>query len=191
VTFEDRRFPPEKMQALMSEERHARWNPAGLLARLKIPPGASVLDLGCGPGFWTFPLAEAVGAKGRVWALDTSQEMLDELKRRNPPEQVRTLRCELPKIDLLDHSLDWIWGAFVLHEVDPPEELAREMLKTLKPGGALALLDWRPDGLGESGPPRHHRLPVEQVVKVFSEAGFHSVAQTWQDDDGYLVEART
>ncbi|MCL5994556.1 MAG: class I SAM-dependent methyltransferase [Chloroflexi bacterium] len=50
-----------------------------------------MLDLGCGPGFWTLPLAEQTGPGGIVWALDISQEMLDALASRQLPSQVRTM----------------------------------------------------------------------------------------------------
>jgi len=190
MLHDDRRFDHHKMRALIGAEREARWTPSNFLTRLGIQPGASVLDLGSGPGFWSLPLAEIVGADGIVWALDVSQEMLDLLVQRNPPAQVRLLRAELPQIDLPASSLDWIWAAFVFHEVTPPEILASEMRRLLKENGTLAVLDWRPDADTESGPPRHHRLSVEQVTKYLLEAGFESVTQTWQDHETYLIEAR-
>jgi ubiquinone/menaquinone biosynthesis C-methylase UbiE len=190
MTLDDRRFDHRKMHALMGADRQARWSPSTFISRFDIHEGASVLDLGSGPGFWTLPLADKVGAYGTVWALDVSQEMLDELAKLNPPKQVRLLQSELPKIHLPDSSLDWIWAAFVFHEVTPPQELAKEMFRVAKAEGALAVLDWRPDAVGEGGPPRHHRLSIEQVIGFLRQAGFHSVDQTWQDDDTYLIEAK-
>jgi ubiquinone/menaquinone biosynthesis C-methylase UbiE len=187
---DDRRFDHHKMHALISPEREARWDPPRFLSRLAIQSGQSILDLGSGPGFWSLPLAEIVGANGTIWALDVSQEMLDLLAQRNPPAQVHLLRAELPQIELPASSLDWVWAAFVFHEVTPPETLASEMRRLLKENGTVAVLDWRPDAVTEAGPPRHHRLSVEQVTKYLQEAGFTSVMQTWQDDDTYLLEAR-
>jgi ubiquinone/menaquinone biosynthesis C-methylase UbiE len=190
MTLDDRRFDHHKMDMLMSADRHQRWDPSNFINRFDIHPGASVLDLGSGPGFWTFPLVDRVGATGTVWALDVSQEMLDELAKRNPPEQVHLLHSELPKINLPDSILDWIWTAFVFHEVTPPQKLAEEMFRVAKAEGVVAVLDWRHDAAGESGPPPHHRLSAAQVAKFLREAGFRSVENTWQDDDAYLIEAR-
>jgi ubiquinone/menaquinone biosynthesis C-methylase UbiE len=187
---DDRRFDQHKMHALIGPEREARWDPPRFLSKLLIQPGQSVLDLGSGPGFWTLPLAGMVGSGGMVWALDVSQDMLDLLARRNPPVQVRPQHAELPKIELPNESMDWIWAAFVFHEVTPPEILAREMRRVLKDTGTLAVLDWRPDAVTEAGPPRHHRLSAEQVKKCLCEAGFQFVTQIWQDDDAYLLEAK-
>jgi len=189
MVVENRRFDQHKKHALVGAEREARWNPATFLKQLGIQSGQSVLDLGSGPGFWTLPLAEMVGSNGEVWALDVSQETLDLLAQRKPPAQVRLMRAELPQIGLPPASLDWVWAAFVLHEVTPLETLAGEMRGALKEKGTLAVLDWRPDAVGESGPPRHHRLSVEMATKALLEAGFNSVTQSWQDDENYLLLA--
>lgn len=186
----DRRFDHHKMHALLDPDRLSRWDPPSFLKRLAIRPGQSVLELGCGPGFWTLPLAELVGGSGRVWALDVSQEMLEALAKRNPPSQIHPMLSELPEIKLPDASQDWIWAAFVFHEVTPPEKLASEMRRLVNKNGVVAILDWRPDADGESGPPLQHRLSVEQITKYLKDSGFRSVLRTWQDDDAYLIEAK-
>lgn len=184
--MEEHRFNPQHAHKLLNEQRQARWMPAQFLARLQIGAGQKVLDVGSGPGFWTLPLAELVGATGVVWALDVSQELLDMLAARQPPDHVRLLRSELPHIDLPDNSVDFIWNAFVAHEVAPLEAHVHEMRRV---GNRVAILDWRPDAVGESGPPRDHRLKPQSVIDALLANGFRSAAQTWQDDDTFLIEA--
>jgi SAM-dependent methyltransferase len=186
MNFEERRFDPQRKDILLSPHRHARWEPQTFLSRFNIHKGQVVLDLGCGPGFWTLPLAEKVGSSGIVWALDVSQAMLDALAGRQPPSHVRLVHSELPMIDLPDKSVDFSWVAFVLHEVTPLDQMARELLRV---GQRVAALDWRPDAKGEAGPPRDQRLWPHDVIASLQSAGFGSVAQTWQDDDNFLVEA--
>lgn len=123
------------------------------------------------------------------WALDAGQEMLDALAERHPPPQVRLMRGELPAIDLPDGSVDWAWGALAFHEVDLPEQLATELRRVVRTSGRVGILDWRPDASSGGGPPRPHRLGPEQVEGYLRAAGFRSVAQTWQDENAYLVEA--
>jgi len=188
-SWAERRFDPQHRQTLLSTERQTRWNPLDFLARLGLQRGQTVLDLGCGPGFWTLPLAETVGPRGTVWALDVSQEMLDALAARHPPPQVRLLRGELPAIDLPDASVDRVWAAFIFHEVERPERLAAEIRRVLRPAGRVAVLDWRPDAESNDGPPRAHRLGPGQVIACLRAAGLGDATQTWQDEDAYLVEA--
>ncbi|MGD0172875.1 MAG: class I SAM-dependent methyltransferase [Anaerolineales bacterium] len=189
MSHPERRFDPKHHAALNSAERAARWQPMRLLQRLDIRPGQTVLDLGCGPGFWTFPLADIAGPQGIVWALDISQEMLDDLVEHHPPAQVHPLRSELPQISLPDASVDWIWGAFMAHEVEPLADLIKEARRVLRPGGRVGLLDWRPDAVHEDGPPRHHRLDPEVVRRALQENGFRLIAFDWEDEDAYLILA--
>ncbi|MCR4408281.1 MAG: methyltransferase domain-containing protein [Anaerolineae bacterium] len=186
---DERRFNPQHHHTLVSPQRQARWDPPRFLARLGLQQGQTVLDLGCGPGFWTIPLAELVGPTGKVWALDVSQEMLDALAARNPPPQVHPLCAKLPTIDLPDDEVDLAWGAFVYHEVEPPQRLAVELRRVTKPDGRVIILEWRPDAKHDDGPPRAHRLSPRQLAGWLREAGFGKIAQTWHDVDAYLLEA--
>jgi ubiquinone/menaquinone biosynthesis C-methylase UbiE len=185
----ERRFDPQKGKNLLSEERQARWNPPHFLKRLELQPGQAVLDLGCGPGFWTLPLAEIVGPSGRVWALDVSQELLDALAERNPPDQVQLIRDELPAINLPEGSVDLAWAAFVYHEVEP-DGLAAALRRVLRPGGQVAVLDWRPDGETNTQPPSKHRVWPDEVKQALRQAGFSQVLEAWRDPDAYLIVAR-
>jgi ubiquinone/menaquinone biosynthesis C-methylase UbiE len=77
-------------------------------------------DIGCGPGFFVFPASEIVGKDGKVYAIDTQQEMLDELKKRNPQRNVFILKSEETRLPVDSATVDMTLMAFVLHEVHHP-----------------------------------------------------------------------
>lgn len=181
-----KRFDPQKRHGLLSEERHARWNPRHFLSRFDVAPGQAALDLGCGPGFWTLPLADIVGSTGHVWALDVSQEMLDTLAEQDPPAHVKPVLSELPEIAIESAAADFVWAAFVYHEVEG-EDLAGEIHRVTRAGGQAAILEWRPDGANQSGPPGDHRVWPAEVIAGLEEAGFSGVTETWRNDDAYLI----
>ncbi len=185
----EKRFNPQKWEGLLKAERQTRWDPPQFLQRFPVQPGHTVLELGCGPGFWTLPLADIVGPSGKVWALDVSQEMLDVLVDQQPPAQVAPVLGELPAIDLQPSDVDFIWAAFVYHEVEG-NGLAAEMLRVTRPDGQIAVLEWRPDGASESKPPGDHCVWPDQVKQALEQAGFSQVAEVWRDEDAYLITAR-
>jgi ubiquinone/menaquinone biosynthesis C-methylase UbiE len=187
MSANDKRFNPQKRHGLLSEERQARWNPPQFLQQFAIQPGHAALDLGCGPGFWTLPLANIVGPGGTVWALDVSQEMLDTLAEQQPPAHVIPVLGELPEIGLATAVTDFIWTAFVYHEVEG--DLAAEMLRVSRPNGQVAILEWRPDAADQSGPPGDHRVWPDQVKLALQQAGFIQVAEAWRDANAYVITA--
>ena len=144
---------------------------------------------GSGPGFWTLPLASIVGSVGRVWAIDASRELLDDLAARTPPAQVQIVESVLPNTGLPMsrltlpgsplYSTRWNHRP-VQCRTAPDREAGRRR--------GRARLAARRSGRGWS--PRAHRVGPNQVVRWLQAAGFTQAGLTWQDDDSYLVQAR-
>lgn len=186
---EGHRFDPQRYHTLISPARLARWQPAHFLSRFALPAGSRILDLGCGPGFWSLPLAEISGRSGQVLACDASLELLSVLAAARPPAWLHPVQNELPGMPFAPAWADFIWAAFVAHEVHDLPLLAGEMRRVLKPGCRAAILEWRPDPASSDGPPLAHRLSPERVARALSAVGFSPVRTAWQDPDTYLIEA--
>ena len=122
-----------------------RWiqNPRRLLAPY-IEEGMSVLDLGCGPGFFSIEMAQMVGRSGRVIAADLQDGMLQKLKSKiqntDLEERITLHKCELSKIGLSD-PVDFVLLFYVVHEVLNGEEFLREIGTILKPSGRILLVE--------------------------------------------------
>ncbi len=110
------KFNPEKAQRLIARGRYEELKPEILLQRLGVAPGSTILDLGCGNGFFSFPAAVGMGEKGMVIAADTSEEMLLLLNRRVPPENIQVLQVEEVAMDVDSDSVDAVVALALYHE---------------------------------------------------------------------------
>jgi ubiquinone/menaquinone biosynthesis C-methylase UbiE len=184
-----RKFPAEKWERLVSAERHALLDPDRLLERFDVREGMTVADLGAGPGFFTFPLAARVGPSGLVYATDISSGMLEVLKSRGLPPQVRALLAEESSIPVPDASVDVALLAFVLHEVMRPDAFLREVGRILRPGGRFVVLEWVPRE-EEMGPPLHERLSSARSTELLEASGFTVLERGDANASQYYLVAR-
>src|SRR5262249_35562604 len=127
-------------------EREKEEAPSKLHEILKVKEGAVVADIGAGTGYHTFRLAEKVGVKGKVYAVDIQPEMLTIIKKRMKEKEITnvvpTLGTEAdPKLP--DNAIDLILLVDVYHEFEYPWEMTTAMVKALKPGGQIAFVEFR------------------------------------------------
>jgi ubiquinone/menaquinone biosynthesis C-methylase UbiE len=120
-------------------------NPEKILAGL-VKPGQTVLDLGCGPGYFSLAMARMVGEKGRVISVDVQQKMLD-LVRRQAEQQGLVQRISLHQGTQsqvgLETSVDFALLFWMAHEVGNLESILAELYRLFKPGGRLLLAEPR------------------------------------------------
>ncbi len=104
-----------------------------------VSPGATALDVGCGPGALTGVLVSRLGA-GHVYACDPSPPFREACAARNPGVVVTLGRAEAIPFadDLVDHAL----AQLVLHFVSDADRAATEMSRVTRPGGSVAACVW-------------------------------------------------
>jgi len=119
---------------------------AELLAVADARPGEHVLDIACGTGLVTFPLAEAVGSMGRVVATDISERMIERLQAeasRRGITNIKAVRADAERLDMLDdHSFDLVTCALGLMYFPQPLVAMRHIQRVLKPGGRAVFAVW-------------------------------------------------
>ena len=118
---------------------------AKLLACARLEPGQRVLDVACGTGLTALAAAAEIGPRGEVIGVDLSGEMVALARRRaarREASNVRFLRMDAEKLDLPGECFDAALCALGLMYVPRPEQALREMRRTLRPGGRLALAVW-------------------------------------------------
>jgi ubiquinone/menaquinone biosynthesis C-methylase UbiE len=115
---------------------------SAIIAGLELGPGMRALDAGCGPGRLTIPLAQWVGAEGRVVAVDLQPEMLARAKTKAERMRLRNIEFRQARLgagELQFEPFDRAVMVTVLGEIPDQAAALREMLTVLKPGGVLAV----------------------------------------------------
>ena len=109
-----------------------------------IKPGDTVVDLGCGPGFFTIPMARLVGAEGTVVAVDLQPAMLAHVRRKAARYGLATRitchACQPTQIGL-ELASDFILAWYMVHETPDPGAFFREVRTLLKAGGRLLVVE--------------------------------------------------
>ena len=159
---------------LTRAERDAEEQPDRVVAALKIPQGATVVDLGAGVGYFTWRLAKAVGPTGKVIAVDIQEGMLDllaaNLKRRGI-DNVETVLAhpEDPKLPV--GQVDLLMLVDVYHELAHPELTMAHVRRSLKPDGRVVIIEYRKEDPTVRIQPLH-KMTVEEVRAEVEPVGF-------------------
>ena len=121
--------------------------PGVVIDRLGFKPGMVVADIGAGTGFFALPFARAVGPAGMVWAVDLQPAMLkileEKLQQEGAPANIRPFGWRAASTGLPDATCDFAFLGNIWHELDEPGVVLAEIRRILRPGGRVAILDWR------------------------------------------------
>jgi ubiquinone/menaquinone biosynthesis C-methylase UbiE len=188
----DRIFKHSSAHKLEDPERLKWLPPAEILSRLHLTHGTRVADVGAGTGYFTIPMANAVGPEGHIFAVDLQQEMLDLLTRKlakeNVPGNISLHRGAAKELPLKDDSVDLAFYANVWHELDDADAAFREA-KRIAGNGRIAILDWRHDKESPPGPPQDHRIAAETLMTFLQTNGCRRVSCYNVGQYSYLLTA--
>jgi FkbM family methyltransferase len=158
---------------LERQEREMEENTSQLIKNLNIKPGMTLADIGAGSGYHSALLSKKVG-NGKVFAVDIEPEMINYLNNRIKLEKLNGIVPVLSKetnVSLPENTIDLVLIADGYHEFSYPYEMAVSILKALKPGGKLVLVEFRAED--DTVPIKDiHKMTEEQAVKELKVAGF-------------------
>jgi predicted methyltransferase len=162
-------------------KRDAWQRPDEVLDALKLRAGSAVADVGAGNGYFTFHLAKRVGTQGKVIAVDIRSDVLQEVRDRAAREKLTQVEAVLgtasdPK--LAAESLDAILVMNAYHEFVEHDAMMQAMLRALKPGGLLAIIDAQAEGTeARESYEGRHTLPKHFVLEDAERNGFRLVRE--------------
>ena len=159
---------------LLRKLREEEEKPSVLLPELRLKPGQTVCDLGCGNGYHVLMMAPLVTPGGTVIGVDIQQEMLDDLEKRagiSGVENVQTVRGEVHDPKLEPNSCDLILLVDVYHEFSHPVPMLAAMRTALKPDGVVALVEFRGED-PEVPIKTEHKMTKAQIKKEWEANGF-------------------
>jgi ubiquinone/menaquinone biosynthesis C-methylase UbiE len=158
-------------------ERETEEQPQLLLDALEIEPGQTIADLGAGSGYYSFRIAPLVGPSGKVLAIDIEPAMLDVIARRASRERIAniaTVRATARDPNLAPRSVDLLFMVDVYHELEYPYEVMTRVRAALKPGGRVALIEYRAEDPQVAIKPLH-KMSERQARRELQAAGFRHV----------------
>ena len=159
------RISPQHGQDINRLAKLTHWN-----------PGTIVADIGAGDGSYSFAAAQKVGPSGRVYATEIDREKLQQLRTELTKRKLGNIIVVEGTADdtkLPSSCCDTIFLRHVYHHLTQPQEFDRNLVRSLKPGAYLAIIDF---------PPSLNLGPVEGVPK---NRGGHGISE------GVLVEELT
>jgi SAM-dependent methyltransferase len=152
-------------------QRDAWQKPHEVIQALALAPDAIVADVGAGTGYFAVRLANMLPA-GRVYAVDIEPDMVAYLAERAKREKRDNMLAiaGAPDDPKLPEKVDLILMVDVHHHIDERERYFRRLSAALKPGGRIAIIDFRPDA--PQGPPKAARIAADRVIEELKGAGY-------------------
>ncbi len=162
----------DKWSHVFDDPKRDAWQrPHEVIKALALEPDAVVADIGAGTGYFSARLANML-KKGRVYAVDIESDMVKHLgeraKREHLPNMIAVAGA--PGDPRLPATVDLILLVDVYHHIDAREQYFRKLRGALKPGGRIAIIDFRLDS--PQGPPKEARIAPERVKSELAAAGY-------------------
>ena len=160
--------PAELAYSLDNWLRKLVHNPEKIL-RPYISKGMTVLDLGCGPGYFSLGIAKIVSSSGKVIAADLQEKMLEKVNRKITGTEFEKIfelqKCQSDQICVIE-KVDFVLAFWMVHEVPDKAKLFSELKSILKPEGKIFIVE-----------PKFHvtKSAFDNMLSIIKDVGFEVV----------------
>jgi ubiquinone/menaquinone biosynthesis C-methylase UbiE len=173
----EHRFDAAESAKSFDDPARDAWQlPDRVIAALNLKPGQVVADIGAGTGYFSVRLAKSPPAP-KVYAVDIEPSMVTYLQERAARENLPNIvavRASAASPNLPE-PVDLVLIVDTYHHIGNREAYFRGLAKSLKPGGRVAIIDFKPDS--PEGPPKEFRFPLEKFQSEMAAAGYKLAAR--------------
>jgi ubiquinone/menaquinone biosynthesis C-methylase UbiE len=167
-------------QARTSCSPHLQWWFQRIAELAQLAPGRRLIDLGCGTGRWTIPLAERTGCE--AVGLDNSPEMLEKARQKDTANRVTWLVGDVEHLEPHLQSFDCAFLCLMLHHLDDHVATFRGIREILRPGGLLLV---RQGTLEQIMNDRTHRFFPEALTIDRKRTPLRAEVEHWLREAGF------
>lgn len=173
----EKHFDAEESARRFDDPARDTWQvPDQVIAALNLKRGQSVADIGAGTGYFTVRLAKSK-ASPKVYATDIEPSMVKYLRERAAKEGLDNVVVVQASHDKpnLPEPVDLVLVVNTYHHIGNREAYFLRLAKSIKPGGRVAIIDFKPDS--PEGPPKEFRFPPERFRAEMGKAGYKLTTQ--------------
>lgn len=155
-----------------------------LIERLPLEEDSVVADIGAGTGYFSFPVARRV-PQGKVFAVDIQPEMLDIIRQKQADSgdgNVEPRLGSITDVQLPENSVDLAFIVDAYHEFSHPVEMGQSLVRALKPGARLVLIEYR----GED--PTVPIKPLHKMTQKQARREMEALGLAWERLDSSLPQ---
>ncbi len=183
------KFDFKKSKNLISDKRKKLLPAKEILHDLGLKNGDIIADIGCGIGYFTFPAFEIVGLEGKVYAMDISLEMLNEIEKIIKDQtisNIEVVKTIESKLIIDDDTINFAFASTVLHEVDELDSTLQEIKRITAHNGKIAIIEWK-RVKSDLGPPIEDRLDPSVLIEKLKETGFRNIKNSDLSEYFYTI----
>lgn len=183
---EEHHYNPEQFE----KADRAEWQKVDqCIEALQLKPGMRVADIGGGSGYFSRPIAKAVGEEGVVYVCDLATNLMEFLQEKAKEEQLNNIVTVYAAVDrpmLPPNSVDLIFFCDTNHHLENRVEYYKGLHGLLRDGGRIAVIDWKKEEQ-KVGPPPSHNHAKKDMISEMKQAGFNVAKEETFLDYQYFV----
>lgn len=178
------KFNIKNIEKLDNPERRKIMPPEETLIKFRIEDNGTLLDIGCGIGYFTIPAAKLL-KNNKVIGIDIMPEIIGIAKEKAIGlTNIHFRTSEEYNFPVENNSIKYVFISNVLHEIEDKSRYFKEIKRVLKDDAYILIIDWEKREMN-MGPPISERISSDEMIKFCNEAGFNLVEKVEINENHY------